>query len=239
MKLHRFYIPEDKAIEKGELAVGILFAIHFPELSHQMKNVLRLRLGEKIIFFNGNGNEYLGTIVSFDGRTEIKLHIETITKNDVSFKKELFLFFSLIKRDNIDLILQKGTEVGVSHFIPIVSSRSEKKDINKDRSEKILIEATEQCGRNMPPKIHEVMKLEDVFNRFDLSFIVLEKGSVSFTEKNIKDTRIGLFIGPEGGWTEGEMELFRNKKTSFLSLGPTVLRAETAAVVGSSKILNE
>ncbi len=238
MKLHRFYIPEDKAIKKGELVVGSVFDIHFPELAHQMKNVLRLRTGEKIIFFNGNGNEYLSTIVSFEGRTEISFKIETITQNDVSFKKEVFLFFSLIKRDNVDLILQKGTEVGVSHFIPIVSSRSEKKDINIGRTEKILIEATEQCGRNAPPIIHDVMKLEDVFNKFNMSFIVLEKGSVSFTEKDIKDNRVGLLIGPEGGWTKEEIEMFKEKKANFLSLGSTTLRAETAAVVGSAKILN-
>jgi len=229
MKLHRFYIPKEKS--EGT-------TLYSPELVHQMKNVLKLLPGEKIIFFNGDGSEYLSSIVSFEGKDGVHIKIEEVKQNDVSLDKELFLFFSIIKRDNVEWILEKGTEVGVSHFIPVVSSRSEKKDINIERSGKIVIEATEQCGRNVPPIIHPVMKWEDVFNKFDLSFIVLEKGGVSFRKQNIKDKKIGLLIGPEGGWTKEEIDLFNKNEVSFMSLGPTTLRAETAAVVGSTEVLN-
>jgi 16S rRNA (uracil1498-N3)-methyltransferase len=238
MKLHRFYIPQNIETEPRTPVLGEVTLVHFPELVHQVKNVLKLRTSERLIFFNGDGYEYLSSVVSFEGKESMKLNIEEISKNDVSLPKEVFLFFSIIKKDNVEWILEKGTEIGVSHFIPIVSSRSEKKDINMDRAGKIVTEASEQCGRNTIPTIHKVMKLEDVFNEFDLSFIVLEKDAVSFTEKNIKDSSIGLFIGPEGGWTKEEIEMFKNKNVDFRSLGTTTLRAETAAVVGSSLILN-
>ena len=143
MKLHRFYIPQKIKTEPSTPVIGEVILVHFPELVHQVKNVLRLRTSEKLIFFNGDGFEYLSSIVSFEGKDSMKLNIEEISKNDVSLPKELFLFFSIIKRDNVEWILEKGTEIGVSHFIPIVSSRSEKKNINIERAGKIVIEASE------------------------------------------------------------------------------------------------
>lgn len=231
MKLHRFYIPQ-KVVE------GHLQPVVFPELVHQMNKVLRLHIGEKVIFFNGDGNEYVSSIVSYEGKETVVLKVEETVPNTVSFNKELYLFFSLIKKDNTDWILEKGTEVGVSHFIPIVSSRSEKKDINIERAQKIVTEATEQCGRNIPPTIHPVTRLEDVFEKFDMPFIVLEKGAPELGKESMKYEQIGLLVGPEGGWTKEELELFKNKKVIFCSLGPTVLRAETAAIIGSAKINN-
>lgn len=238
MKLHRFYIPKETEIEPRTPVLGEVILVHFPELVHQVKNVLKLRTSEKLIFFNGDGFEYLSSIVSFEGKESMKLNIEEKSKSSVSLKKEVFLFFSIIKKDNVEWILEKGTELGVSHFIPVVSSRSEKKDINMERAGKIVTEASEQCGRNTIPTIHKVIKVEDVFNEFNMSFIVFEKGAVSFTEKNVKDSSIGLLIGPEGGWTKEEIEMFKNKNMEFRSLGTTTLRAETAAVVGSALILN-
>ncbi len=237
MKLHRFYIPKEKVTVSKNPNESLLEVVQSPELLHQIKNVLRLRVGEKVIFFNGDGKEYHGSIASFEEKDKIALTIEKVVENDVSFGKEIFLFFSIIKKDNVEWILEKGTEIGVSHFIPIVSVRSEKKNINNERAKKILIEATEQSGRNIPPTLHDVMKLRDVFNKFDMSFIVLEKGGVSFREKNIKDKTLGIFIGPEGGWTKEELEMFKDKNVNFISLGSTVLRAETAAIVGCASLL--
>lgn len=239
MKLHRFYIPLQKIVGSDVVAMGNTVTVSFPELAHQMKNVLKLQHDERIIFFNGNGLEYLSSIVSYVGKEGIQLKLEEVTENDVSFDKEIYLFFSIIKKDNVDLILQKGTEIGVSHFIPVISSRSEKKDINIVRAERILVEATEQCGRKQPPTLHPVMKLGSVFEKFKLSFIVFEKNNVSLREKNIKDNSIGLMVGPEGGWTKEELEFFKSKKLSFVSLGNTTLRAETAAIVGSAVILEK
>jgi len=237
MKLHRFYIPEGKMEAVVGLTAGSTLTLIFPELAHQMKHVLRLQEGEKVIFFNGDGNEYHCSLVSFDGRNSLSAKIERVILNTVSLPKEIFLFFSIIKKDNVNLILEKGTEIGVSHFIPIIAARSEKKDVNMERSTKIIIEAAEQCGRNKLPALYPVMKLENVFKEFEMSFIVLERGGVSFSSKPLKDIRIGLLIGPEGGWTEEEMEMLKEKGVAFRSLGSTTLRAETATIVGSAAIL--
>lgn len=236
MKLHRFYLDPKNLPGLSETEKGMEIILTLPDLTHQIRKVLKLQIGEKLVFFTGNSNEYLSSIVSYEGKYKMKIKIEEITKNEVLFSKQIHLLFSLIKKDNVDWILQKGTEVGVSHFIPMISARSEKKEINMERARKIIIEATEQCGRNIPPTLHEVIKLENVFDKFGMPFIVFEKDSPVLNPAEIKDNPIGLLVGPEGGWTKEELEMFADKKTLFRSLGPTVLRAETAAIVASAKL---
>jgi 16S rRNA (uracil1498-N3)-methyltransferase len=237
MKLHRFYIPKEKLPEAFSSQEGEEVSLSFPELVHQLNKVLKLRVGEKLIFFTGNGTEYVSELVSYQSKSEITFRVDQMLPNNVSFSKTLYLFFSIIKKDNTDWILEKGTEIGVSHFVPIISSRCEKKDLNIERAERIVIEATEQCGRNMPPTIHSVIKLEDIFETFPGPFIVLERDSPALDAKELKEDVAGILIGPEGGWTKEEFEMFKNKKNLFRSLGPATLRAETAAIVGSAKIL--
>lgn len=207
------------------------------KLTYQMHKVLRLRAGESVILFNGDGNEYLSQIVAYGKKGEVRVHITNVSMNTVSLSKELYLFFSLIKKDNIEWILQKGTELGVSHFIPVISARSEKKDINTERAEKILVEATEQCGRKIEPRLHPIMKLESGFD-FNIPMIVFERGNEPLNKEDFaNETSVGLVIGPEGGWTEEELELFSQKKAAFRSLGATTLRAETAAIAASATLL--
>jgi 16S rRNA (uracil1498-N3)-methyltransferase len=240
MKIHRFYIGhvDGADLHTDSLEKSKEVSILSKELAHQMEKVLRLRIGEMTLLFNGDGHEYLSRIVSFSKKGEITVHVESVTRNNISSSKELFLFFSLIKKDNIDWILQKGTELGITHFIPIISSRSEKKDINTERATKILIEASEQCGRGTIPQLHSVMKLEETFNTFDFPFIAFERGNEALSKEDfVNETSLGLLIGPEGGWTPEELEMFRNKKATFRSLGETVLRAETAAIAASSLLL--
>ena len=231
MKLHRFYIEENLPKEGA-------FALHNKELTTQIKKVLRLLPNEKVVLFNGDDQEYTSTIVSFEGKDEILFQIEEVQGNKVSFPKKLSLFFSILKKDNVEWVIQKGTEIGVSHFIPIISARSEKKDINIDRMKKIIVEATEQSGRPVPPTISEVVNLEEIFDTFHIPLIVFEKGSEAFKKEDFKDfSEAGILIGPEGGWTKEELSLLGNRKATFRSLGSTTLRGETAAIVASSFLL--
>lgn len=234
MKLHRFYIPHE-TISGGILAEKNSITITLHSFVHQISTVLKLQPNEKIVIFNGDGTEYLSNIVSYEGKNKVNVKIEEASKNNVLFKKEVYLFFSLIKKDNVEWVLEKGTEVGVSHFIPIVSARSEKKNINIMRAEKILIEASEQCGRNKVPILHPITKLENIFNDFKLQFVVLEKNTPALEIEQTLENTIALLIGPEGGWTPDELALFEKQKATFRSLGPTVLRSETAAIVASSR----
>jgi len=207
-----------------------------------MYRVLRLKVEETVILFNGDGLEYVSTIVSYPKKNVVEFSISKAKPNTLALKRELTVIFSLIKKDNIELILQKGTELGVTHFIPVLSARSEKKGINLERAEKIIIEATEQCGRNIPPTIQDVIKLEQVFQEFnDISsnIIVFEKGKVPLKLIEMNETnKVCMLIGPEGGWTPEELEYFATKKAIFRSLGSSVLRAETAAIVASAFLLS-
>lgn len=226
MKIHRFYVPE------------VVSPLLSPELYNQMKRVLRLEIGETVIFFNGDGRDYVSTIVSYPKKNVVEFGVIEKKPNNTAPKRELTVFFSLIKKDNIELILQKGTELGVTHFVPVLSHRSEKKGINLDRAQKILIEATEQSGRGAVPTIQDVVKLEDVFTDLDIPVIVFEKGAEPLISAEFNETdKVGMLIGPEGGWTPEELELFTSKKATFRSLGNTVLRAETAAIVASAFLL--
>ena len=231
MKLHRFYVEQNLPKE------GI-FSIHHQGLFSQIKKVLRLLPNEKVGLFNGNSQEYISKIVSSGNKNEIVFQIEEIQKNDVSLNKEVSLFFSILKKDNVEWIIQKGTELGVSNFIPIISARSEKKNINIDRINKITIEATEQSGRPVPPTIKEITKLESIFDSFHEPIIVFEKGSEPFKKEDFENAiKVGILIGPEGGWTKEEISLFKNRKATFRSLGSTTLRGETAAIVASALFL--
>jgi len=244
MKIHRFHVSEPLPTPSGSTTSP--FFLLSPELYTQMYRVLRLKLGETVILFNGDGLEYVSNIVSYPKKNTVEFSVSEIKPSLIGLKKDLTVFFSLIKKDNIELILQKGTELGVTHFVPVLSARSEKKGINLKRAEKIIIEATEQCGRNTPPTIQDVVNLEKIFT--DLhdtvkypppNIIVFEKGHESLNQEIFNKTDvIGILIGPEGGWTPEEIAFFETKKATFRSLGQTTLRAETAVIVASAFLLS-
>ena len=148
-----------------------------------------------------------------------------------------FLFLSLIKKDNFELVVQKATELGVHAIVPILGEHSEKKGLNEERLHKIAIEASEQCGRGDIPHLCPITTLKEALETTSdtTSTFVLQMGGLSFSDKKLQDilkksSSINIFIGPEGGWSENEIETFKHKKLSFVSLGDTVLRAETAGI---------
>src|SRR3989344_5347599 len=122
MRLHRFFIG-------GQIESRKEISLQDTELFHQLKNVFRYNVGSQIIIFDGSGFEYLANIVSF-ARGEIAL---SIMKKEKSFmpEREVWFFQSLIKKDNFEWVLQKGTELGVSCFVPVISERAEKKKFNE------------------------------------------------------------------------------------------------------------
>lgn len=240
MRLHRFFI-EDHLRNKKDLT------LYDKELIHQLKDVFRFRTGDKIILLDNSGFEYLSEIVVLaKGKLEIKIIQQDANLN--SPKREVWLFVSLIKKDKFEWILEKGTELGVSHFVPILSERSEKKDLHRERAEKIIKEASEQSGRGTLPVLHELIQLKEIFSNQEKfpplitfhpggeKFDVMKTNSPSNTLGTIK-TPVGVLIGPEGGWSEKEILLLKEKNIPICSLGSQVLRAETAAIAVSSLLL--
>ena len=245
MRLHRFYIKE-------ELKTHAVVTIDSPELINQVRRVFRLKVGDHIILFNGTGFDYECKIDGFEDESKInhhqniKLNIATVSRSAFSPDRNIYLCAALIKKDHFEWVVEKATELGVTNIIPVMAERSEKKSVNLERLNKIAIEASEQSGRGTIPQISEIMTLEEAVN--------FSEGP-TFAETNIKvlafhtvgdslrrsDLRSGedmtIFIGPEGGWSEGEVELFHRNNVSIVCLGPQVLRAETAAIAALSQVV--
>lgn len=223
MRLHRFYINK-KLNNDSQLTIDD------QGLIHQLRNVFRYGVGDMVVLFDGNGNDYICEIISLDKKeAEVKI---TEKKKGITPDKEVWLFFSLIKKDNAELILQKCTELGVSNFVPIISERSEKKDLNIERARKILIEASEQCGRSDIPKLHEVSSLSEVIEKYSkkINLIAFDSSGTQNSKLKTENFPVGLLVGPEGGFTDDELEIFKQNNIPVYSLGKLTLRAETAAI---------
>ncbi len=226
MRLHRFYIKEEIKIGKDILLDDL-------ELINQIRNVFRMKICENIIVFNGDGVDYFCEIVDLN-KNEIAL--KTLEKKDsIMPKKQIILFQCLIKKDNFELVLQKCTEIGITNFVPVIAERSEKKNINIKRAEKIIKEAAEQSGRGDVPKILEAIKISELPFK-EVQIFVADFGGEEIKKVNFLQ-ECGVLIGPEGGFTDQERKFLKDSGTKFISLGETILRAETAAIVASAFVL--
>ena len=223
MRLHRFYLSSNIHKEK-------INSFSNPEIIHQLRRVFRLHEGDKAIFFDGTGSDYVSEIVSMtDAKLEFRVH-ETIAVK-LHSPRHLSLAVSLIKKDNFEWVIEKGTELGVSEFVPLVSERSEKKGFNMERARKIMIEAVEQSGRSFVPVIREPITLSDFLAEERRPVVAFHPGEDNvIDEVAAKKGEVVACIGPEGGWSENEVALFKNKKAHMIGLNTPVLRAETAAI---------
>ncbi len=230
MRLHRFFISHTLA---GQSAI----VVRDQELYHQLKNVFRFQVGARLILLDNSGSEFEALLTAIE-LGNLNFEILNAKKVQNLPQKEIFLFQSLIKKDNFEWVLEKGTELGVSHFIPVLSERSEKKKLNMERAEKILKEASEQSGRGNMPTLSEIISLEDVLKKKEVSLIAFHLEGGKFPEgKFASEKQLGVLIGPEGGWSDRELELFKKNSVQIFSLGQQVLRAETAAIAVSSLLL--
>ncbi len=206
--------------------------------THYIVNVLRLKRGSEINFFNRNG-EWKSEVIFLDkDRVEVKFLNKT--KSPTSSSK-INLAICLVKKNPMDNILQKATELGVGKIIPIVSERTEVKELNYDRAKKIVIEATEQSNQLAPPEILEVIKLKDFLKNFDNTSILL------FADVNSKDKlkaedfkdkkNFSILIGPEGDFSPKEREtILGNTAVKPFTLSRNILRSDTAVISAISLI---
>lgn len=229
MRVHRFYVTEAIGDKKT-------LSLEGGDLFHQLKNVFRMQVGAQVIVFDNSGYDYHALISSFE-KGEVQLAIVSKKESETTPSREVYLFASIIKKDHFEWILEKCTELGVTHFVPIISDRSEKKNLNMDRAQKIIIEASEQSGRSIIPTVHPITKFEDAITAEFNCFAFHPTGDIFTVNHTHNFSPIGIFIGPEGGWTEREIFLFKKHNIAVHSLGCQILRAETAAVAVSSLIL--
>ena len=212
------------------------------EDAHYLMNVMRLREGDNVFLFNSKDGEFKGEIISSDKKnTKIKLisKIENINKPG-----NISLIFSLIKSSKLDYLIQKCTEVGVKSFYPVISEKSVAKNLNIQRTERIIKESCEQSNQLYLPAIHAVEKLEKKLKSLDKNSIVFfadinsPKKKIEEVLKKNKNREFYLLVGPEGDFSLKERDLLNSMSNCIpISLGLNILRSETAAVVGLT-ILN-
>jgi len=227
MKRHRFFLEH---ISKHTQA------IEDRELCHQISRVLRLGTGEEIVLCKGDGKEYVFRL-EYIGHHEIRGSIVAIQENRNEPSVDVTLYCALLKRENFELVVQKATEVGVATIVPVITERTVKTSSNTQRLEKILREAAEQSGRAHIPKLCDALRLPDALKRVGIhdGALFFDASGEAYQERIARSvkTNICLFIGPEGGWSESELQLARGSGCKIASLGSLTLRAETAAIVAS------
>ncbi|WP_127579796.1 16S rRNA (uracil(1498)-N(3))-methyltransferase [Paenibacillus koleovorans] len=246
--MQRYFIPAGQLTDTEATITG--------EDAHHLIKVMRARAGETIICSDGEGREVLAEILTTDSGTvrakvieHLPLHAEPAV--------QVWIAQSLPKGDKLETVIQKGTEIGASRFIPFLSARTivqydERKEAKRvDRWRKIAKEAAEQAHRNKVPQIDSPLawkKLLQAANEADAAFFCYEKPSGSQLRTAIREAleqaprdklKLMLIIGPEGGFTEQELQEAEAAGCRAVSLGARILRTETAGMVGLTCILYE
>ncbi|KPC74724.1 hypothetical protein ADL26_09825 [Thermoactinomyces vulgaris] len=236
--MQRYFIAQEQIVETSIRLVG--------DDVHHIKNVMRNKPGDRIICCAGQGLDYLAEIESIDGDQIIARIVER-TPSRGEPRTKVLIAQSLPKGDKLEWILQKGTELGASAFLPFSSERSivkiDARKIGKKRErwERIVKEAAEQAHRGKLPTVATPMSwkalLQEIGKR-ECAWIAYEKGGLPLAEAitSAKD-EILLIVGPEGGFTESEIEEAKEAGAVPISLGSRILRTETAPLMALSCIL--
>jgi len=207
------------------------------EHSHYLVNVMRLKKGSKVNFFNKEG-EWLSEIIFLERE---KIEVKFLNKIKESSKlANVELAICLVKKNPMEIILQKATELGVRKIIPLVSERSEVKELNFDRANKIVIEATEQSNQLHPPEIDKITKLKNFIDQFENKTLLFAdvNSDQKLEHKNFKPAQAScILIGPEGDFSPIERELI-SKKVNVIpfSLSKNILRTDTAVISAISLV---
>lgn len=246
--MHKFFTEPHNITENQGVITG-------DDVKHIYK-VLRINEGEEVILNNCEGIEYLGKINSINKNEVIVDIIEKLNINNESDVK-IHLFQGLPKGQKMDLIVQKGTELGVNEFIPTITERVDVKlkgDFKKlDRLNRIALEASKQSKRSIIPKVREVINFDEAMvqlKKMDLVLVPYENaenfGIKTLMRKLREENKdlsnihnIGIVIGPEGGFEEEEITKLSDAGAYIVTLGRRILRTETAGFTATALIQYE
>lgn len=244
--MHRFFVPA-AALAGNE-------AVLREKQAHQISNVLRLRAGERISLFDDSGWEYLVRLARVDS-SQCNGEIVERRLVDNEPRVKITIYQALLKGSKFDLIVQKGVEMGVAGFVPVLCARSVMADVQHASEKKaarwrrIAIEAAELSGRSRLPTIHpgtlfaraceqsrglSLMAWESE-RRAGLQSVLAEKADLN--SPSGRPLSVNLFVGPEGGFTSEEVSVASDFDITPVSLGPRTLRSETAALAFAAVVL--
>ena len=239
--LHRFYIPEPLWNESALLLQG--------EEAHHCRNVLRHAVGDQIEVFQGRGVSAVARICELR-KSEVELELVKREKRE-PIRVSVTLAQALPKGKHMEFVVQKATEIGVTRILPLVTERTvvrlEEEDKKREKWHRVALEACKQCGQNWLPELAPVETVPH-FLAGDLPDWCLV-AALAPEAKRLRELMGGkpademgslaLAVGPEGDFSPSELEAFREAKFDFLSLGPNVLRSETAAIYALSVVSQE
>jgi 16S rRNA (uracil1498-N3)-methyltransferase len=225
MKIHRFI---------GQFNLGAAKLDLPREEAHQIRSVLKLKPAEQITLCDGQGNDALASIIEI-GKDSVTVGILETTTNKAEPERRVRLYCAILKHDNFETAVQKASEVGVTEIIPLKTARTVKTDAKIDRLQKIAKEAAELAGRGIIPSIRPAMPFGDALETAnDIPTHYLFDGSGEQFQPSLDaGASVAAWVGPEGGWTEEELALASAKDFVISSLGPRVLRGETAAIIAT------
>jgi 16S rRNA (uracil1498-N3)-methyltransferase len=236
--MHRFFVAPEQIEGERVVLRG--------EQAQQMVQVLRMQVGDEVVVLDGLGWAY-GVRLTAVARSEVTAVVLTKEVAGGEPPIELTLYMALLKRDKFEWVLQKGTEVGVTRFVPLVTQRSLVQDMamkanKRDRWQKIITEAAEQARRGRVPTLDEPMTLAAALAGCVTECALIpweEETAVSLRNalQHIKPNSVALFIGPEGGWAAAEIEQAQGAGVQSVTLGQRILRTETAAIVAAALTL--
>jgi 16S rRNA (uracil1498-N3)-methyltransferase len=244
--LHRFFITKDDFHAENAVLRG--------RHAHQIRDVLRLKPGQHIIVLDNLGFEYKLALTKVE-KSEINGTVVEKRPATGEPTVRITLYQALARQDKFEWVLQKCTEVGVARFVPIITRRSAIRDASSIGAKKlarwrtIIKEAAEQAHRGRLPKLSQPITIEKgmaELEGFERSLIASTRAHGMSLRDSLRDRRalfggveMALLVGPEGGFTEDELERGRARGAIPFYLGPRILRTETAALVAASLILHE
>ena len=241
--MHRFFIPKEQITKDQVIITG-------SDVNH-IKNVLRLKAGDKIEVFDSSQNNYLIEITSYSHEL-IRGNIISKQSSNLESSIKITLAQCLVKGKKMDLIIKMATELGVYKIIPVISERSipkieEKEEKKIEHWQGIAKEAAEQSGRNLVPKIESLKRIDDLNpSGYDLAIMPWEgektkslKEILMHASAPVHQCAILVLIGPEGGFSLSEAESAKKAGFTTVSIGKRILRCETAALATLSQIFYE
>ncbi|WP_052887767.1 16S rRNA (uracil(1498)-N(3))-methyltransferase [Thermogemmatispora carboxidivorans] len=255
--MHRFFVSPELLAQTNRSS---LYRMMLPTaVAHQVRDVLRLAPGERVLLLDNSGDEIEARIVHA-GRSGVEVEIVERRKGRSEGCLRLVLYQGLLKSARFEWILEKGTELGVSAFVPLRCQRSQSGQevlgaTKVQRWQRILQEAAEQCGRSRLPELLPVRSLPQALAELPADALIVMpweqekklalRTALRTRRQQIREAvlrgpfTVALFIGPEGGLAPEEVALAREHGALIVSLGPRVLRAETAALVAAASVLYE
>ncbi len=223
---HRIFVDR---IEPAVVVTGDEF--------HHSVRVVRIRQGEEVEVFDRDGNAAQGIVMALDKDRAVITTGELLPSRESPL--EVRLAMSIIQLEKFELVLQKATELGVRSIVPLVTDRielrAERYSGKLERWNKIVFEAVKQSGRTRVPELAEPTKFADAVAQPGVKILFDADAEPTTIDRDRLDD-VTLLIGPEGGWSDAELRLARERECFFQRLGPRRLRAETAGIVALSVI---